>query len=250
MLSSAAVAALLLVTRQTTSLTDAEDRFNRVARIGYREVSFETPLDAALRFIPGIEFYESADSNEAGLLTLETREDSVADIVLLRYADAGLLEIQWVYLPATVASFGGSQAMTELALREYGRPTSETGDSLTWDFPGVNRTLVVRDADGGWMLQVLHRSRRLACEYYADVIIPPTDLRFHTGGVVPPTPNATGARAIRAKAYPVGGLNGALLGVVENPSLDGPSTEESLAARQRELSIIEAIQKAARRLEE
>lgn len=156
-----------------------EEVLKSISSSGYRGVEFSSSLQEALNMLPKAKQNHTHAGTKEGIITVEVWDDKISDCVLLRFADKKLIEIQYVNFPVTVANKGGRRALNALAVNVYGNPTNRNGQKLTWDFPSIDRTIIISEVNGRWSQHVLHRSRRNSLTEYVATTAVPKRHRIH-----------------------------------------------------------------------
>jgi len=191
MLRGSLILAMLLhaVTCSSIAAKDiSEKALQEIAVMEYRGIGFSSSPKDLLKAIPGARLNNSHVGSQKGILTYEIRGgDTDNDCVLLRFFENELVEIDFIYFPKRLASQGGKDALATQAVKNYGSPTIKNGETLFWDFPSMDRIVVVSYEDKKWSKHIYHRSRRLGIPDYKDtsVDIDKSWMRVEVGPQVP-----------------------------------------------------------------
>lgn len=166
----------ILATLILLSATQAAAQEGAIAALTYRGVGFAATSQELLAAVPTARLGD--DHVGERIATYEVWDDQSNDCVLLRFVDDALIEIDFIYFPHRVESNGGMAAMRSRSIERFGAPTTQTDQTLLWDFPAIDRMVIAFSANRKWSLHVYHRSRRLAMTDYKDTTVtvkrPPT----------------------------------------------------------------------------
>jgi hypothetical protein len=137
----------------------------------FRGVTFSLNSEELPKLLPGAVFKAYHPGNTEGIRTYEVRNDVDYDCVLLRFFENALIEIDLIYFPKRVAAKGGVDALKTQALEVFGAPTTQTDQTLLWDFPKSNRMVVAFYVNDKWSLHVYDRARRFTIPGYQDTTV-------------------------------------------------------------------------------
>lgn len=177
----------------------SDEKLHKIAAIDYRGIEFSSNQQTLVKTLPNVKLSDNYTGSDDRVLTYEFRDDPAIDCVLFRFFDDALVEIKYFYFPTRVAAMGGAKPLTSLAVEEYGHPTKRTNETLFWDYPTIDRMIVVASENGQWSMSILHRSRRLEISDYKDASAAPKESRMHVGPSVPDKSKRINRVATKAK---------------------------------------------------
>jgi len=165
----------------------SDKKLQKIAAIDYRGIGFSSTQQDLLKTLPNAKLKGDHPGSDIAVLTYEFRDDPAIDCVLFRFFDDALVEIKYFYFPTRLAAMGGAKPLTSLAVEEYGSPTMRANEKLLWDYPTIDRMIVVASENGQWSMSLLHRLRRLGIPDYKDASAVPKKFRMHVavGRAVP-----------------------------------------------------------------
>jgi len=179
MLRTTAVLLFIIVCSAAVAEELSDETFQKIAGIEYRGIGFSSSQNDLLKTLPNAKLNSDRPASSKGVLFYEFRDDPAIDCVLFRFFDEALVEIKYFYFPTRVAAMGGAKPLTSLAVEEYGPPTKRANKKLFWDYPTIDRMIVVASENGQWSMSLLHRTRRLGIPDYKNASAVPTESRMH-----------------------------------------------------------------------
>lgn len=163
------------------------EHLDKLSAYHYQSVDFSTTEQQLLQSLPEAKLEPTHKGSELGVRTYEYRENLEGECVLFRYFENLLVEIDIIYFPSKVAACGGAPTLMQEAVKRFGQPMLQENDTLLWDFPSIDRMVVISLENGNWSLHVYHRARRLAIPEYKDTSAAPRSAQITVteGFVVP-----------------------------------------------------------------
>ena len=154
------------------------EQLEKLSAYHYQSVDFSTTEEHLGTLLPAARFEPKHKGSEQKVRTYEYRENLEGECVLFRYFGNLLVEIDIIYFPSKVAACGGAPVLMQEAVKRFGQPLLQENDTLLWDFPAIDRMVVISHENGNWSLHVYHRGRRLAIPGYKDTSATPRDARL------------------------------------------------------------------------
>jgi hypothetical protein len=190
-----------IISSVATATEISEENLQTIATLNYRGIGFTSSQQDVLQVLPKANLNNKHLGSKIGISTYEVRDDTANDCVLLRFFDDELVEIDYISFPNRIAGKGGTDAMTSKAIKRFGPPTKQNGDTLFWDFQTINRIVVVSRENRKWSLHIYHRDRRLGIPLYKDTTVDVREswMQVSVGPTIPHKSMATSSDTTQSK---------------------------------------------------